>query len=96
MLRMLLPSASALIAVICFSLAGSVLIWLKLGHYQLAKAFGANRIRQVAGGIDIRYREMSLWLRIWNPSPIKTEEAHSVSSTCNASAASPCGRVSSG
>ena len=42
------------------------------------------------------YREISLWLRILNPSPIRTDEAHSVSSTCNASAANPRGRVSNG
>src|SRR5205823_2885924 len=42
------------------------------------------------------YREISSWLSISNPSPLSTEDAHSLSSTCNAMAAKPRGRISNG
>ena len=42
------------------------------------------------------YREISAWLRSLNPSPRRTDEAQSVSSTCRARAANPRGWVSSG
>ena len=37
------------------------------------------------------YREMSVWLSNLNPSPSRTEDAQSVSSTCRARAANPRG-----
>lgn len=37
------------------------------------------------------YREISVWLRSWKPSPRRTDEAQSVSSTCKARAANPRG-----
>jgi hypothetical protein len=37
------------------------------------------------------YREISAWLRSWKPSPRRTDEAQSVSSTWRARAANPRG-----
>ena len=45
---------------------------------------------------NLTYREISSWLSILNPSPVSTEEAQSVSSTCKAIAENPRGRISRG
>jgi hypothetical protein len=39
------------------------------------------------------YRDRSVWLRILNPSPARTDQPHSWSSRCSAIADRPCGRM---
>src|SRR5437763_16070604 len=49
-----------------------------------------SRPRNGQTWIGISYREISLWIRILNQSPIKTDYAQSVSSTCRPIADNKC------
>ena len=74
-------------------------------HFAIAKAqlnLGRQRAKELREGKPswnmangARYREMSDCERIANPWLFSTEQAHSLSSTCKASALRPRGRVRS-
>ena len=72
----------------------------RMGHVAVAAVSDCRiilRTKAASTRFAVRdYLEMSDWLRSLKPAPVKTEIAHSLSSTCNARAAWPRGRMSRG